>query len=351
MGQRSAALLSAPAVLLVALAAALLGGEGLCAPGQAGPSGALSPAATDRVPAPIARIYRAAARRWDLDVAFLASIGAQETDHGRHPQTRRVNAAGCVGVMQLGVGGRCGDFWGRNKCDGNRDGRMDVLDAWDNICAAARGLRREKGAPPAGGSQDGYYQAACAYYGACADGAANYAAQVMARAQQYGFVGGAPTADLALAGASCADAGVPVVAGAGDVVVDPGANRAGAPLSPDLLGFVARMAEFLPRPPIITTGTNHAPLTSRGTVSDHWSGNGADFGSIRNRFPIGGGYGDQIAAAGLLVAGESPARARILAARGGTFTVERGGLRLQIIWKAADHFDHVHVGVRRLQAV
>src|SRR5262249_38822148 len=43
------------------------------------------------------------------------------------------------------------------------------------------------GAPPAGGPYKGYYQAACSYYGACADGIVDYAHEVMARAVSYGF--------------------------------------------------------------------------------------------------------------------------------------------------------------------
>ena len=44
-------------------------------------------------------------------------------------------------------------------------------------------------APPAGGSYAAYRQAACNYYGACADGVADYADEVMARAVSYGFRG------------------------------------------------------------------------------------------------------------------------------------------------------------------
>jgi hypothetical protein len=298
----------------------------------------------------------AMARRWDIDVAFLAAIGAQETDHGRSPATDQVNSSGCQGVMQLGVGGACGDFWPRSRCDGNGDGRMEVVDPWDNVCAAARGLRRDKGAPPAGGSEAGYYRAACAFYGACSDRASNYALEVMARAKRYGFRSGNATdedtfddhvADISV---SCAAESPSSEDGNGDVIVDPGANRPGAPLAHELVGFVGRMAELLPRPLIITTGTNHSPTTTSGKVSDHWDGHAADLGSVRNGFPAsGGGYGDTIAQAAFLVAGEPPARARDQAEKGGLYTFEREGLRIQIIWKTfagGNHFDHIHVGVR-----
>src|SRR5919109_2583097 len=182
---------------VLGLSIVLIGGDD-CPPEATSNPGTLSPEAEKAIPPDVAEIYIAMAKRWNIDVAFLASIGAQETDHGRHPTTNEVNTSGCQGLMQLGVGGACGDYWDRNKCDGNNDGRMLITDFWDNICAGARGLRRDKGAPPAGGSEAGYHHAACNYYGACADGSANYAAEVMARAKLYGFVGGIATAPAGL---------------------------------------------------------------------------------------------------------------------------------------------------------
>lgn len=110
------------------------------------------------------------------------------------------------------------------------------------------------------------------------------------------------------------------------------------------------MAEFLPRAPIVTTGSNHSPTTTSGNPSDHWTGYGADFGSVRNGFPAtGGGYGDTLAEAALLAAGEPPASARQKARAGGAYTITRGRLRLQIIWKSytgGNHYDHLHVGLK-----
>ena len=352
MARRLVLLAVAPLALVLGLSVVLIGSD--CPEGAAAPPGTLSREAKQAIPPDIAEIYVAMATRWNIDVAFLASIGAQETDHGRIPTTNEVNASGCQGLMQLGVGGACGDYWTRNKCDGNDDGRQIVTDFWDNVGAAARGLRRDKGAPPAGGPEAAYHQAACNYYGACADGAANYADEVMARAELYGFVGGSATDPAGLpvadhAGASgCGD--VAIAAGDGEFIVDPGANRPGADLAPELVEFGRRMAVFLPRPPIVTTGSNHSPTTTSGRPSDHWTGDAADFGSVRNGFPAsGGGYGDKIALAAFLAAGEPISTARANARRGGLFTIQRGGLRIQIIWKTlqgGNHYDHVHVGVR-----
>src|SRR3954463_9316208 len=249
MARRLVLLAILPLALVLGLSVVLIAGAD-CEDGASANPGTLSPEAKRAIPHDIAEIYVAMARRWNIDVAFLASIGAQETDHGRIPTTNEVNASGCQGLMQLGVGGACGDYWGRNRCDGNDDGRLLVTDFWDNVCAAARGLRRDKGAPPAGGSEDAYHQAACNYYGACADGEANYADEVMARAELYGFVGGATTdpAGLPVAGHPGASGcgAMAIAAGDGEFVVDPGANRSSADLAPELVGFLRRMAEFLP---------------------------------------------------------------------------------------------------------
>ena len=126
----------------------------------------------------------------DIDWRFLAAIGAQESNHGRNPAANRVNPEGCVGPMQLGVGGRCGDFVATWGVDANGDGGVDPLDPADAIATAARGLREGKGAPARGGSAEAYRQAACGYYGACADARADYADEVMARAASYGFPAG-----------------------------------------------------------------------------------------------------------------------------------------------------------------
>ena len=125
----------------------------------------------------------------DIDWRFLAAIGAQESDHGRNPWAAVVNPDGCVGPMQLGVGGRCGDFVGAWGVDGDGDGRIDPRTPADAIATAARGLRLGEGAPPVGGDAAGYRRAACAYYGACSDVRADYADEVMARAARYGFTG------------------------------------------------------------------------------------------------------------------------------------------------------------------
>jgi hypothetical protein len=141
---------------------------------------------TDRL-----RLYRAAGRRFDLDWAFLASIGAQECHHG---SCAGDNGSGCAGPMQIAVrrGSPCSPgngptLWDRYGVDGDGDGDTDPDSPADAIFTAARVLREAKDAPPAGGSLAQYRTAACGYYGACGDATANYADEVMTRAVAYGF--------------------------------------------------------------------------------------------------------------------------------------------------------------------
>jgi hypothetical protein len=185
-----ASLAAVVVVLAFGFALALGGGDlgGLGAGGStAGP--VPTRAAVGEIPPRRLRLYQQAGRRYDIDWAFLASIGAQECNHG---VCAGDNGSGCAGPMQISMrrGSPCSPgagptLWETYGVDGNRDGRRDVNDPADAVPAAARILRRSKGAPPAGGSYAGYRQAACNYYGACFF----YADEVMARAVQYGFQG------------------------------------------------------------------------------------------------------------------------------------------------------------------
>jgi hypothetical protein len=181
-----------------------LGGTDLGCFGGGGSASAGPPptrSAVSEIPPARLRLYQRAGRRFDIDWAFLAAVAAQECNHG--PSTcPGDNGSGCAGPMQISMrrGSPCSPgsgptLWEIYGVDGNRDGRKDVNDPADAIPAAARILRRAKGAPPTGGSYAAYRQASCNYYGACSA----YADQVMARAVQYGFrgPGSPPPADPA----------------------------------------------------------------------------------------------------------------------------------------------------------
>ncbi len=178
---------------------AILGGELACLGGGGG-SAVAAPAtraAVEEILPARLQIFQAAGRRIDIDWAFLASIGTQECGSGN---CSGVNSSGCAGPMQIAYvpGSACSPgsgptLWERYKLDGDGDGIVDINDPADAIFTAARILREALSAPPVGGSYAAYRQAACGYYGACADSVANYADEVMARAVSYGFRGeGAP---------------------------------------------------------------------------------------------------------------------------------------------------------------
>lgn len=129
----------------------------------------------------------------------------------------------------------------------------------------------------------------------------------------------------------------------GKVTVAKNANRAGVPLSSGLLNFVNSMTQWAGNLNI-GTGSNHSQMTSSGNVSDHWTGNGADL-------PATGRRGDTIAYAALRAAGVGEKEARRMARNGGVFNINHGGYRIQILWKTnvgGNHYNHVHVGVRKL---
>jgi hypothetical protein len=159
------------------------GGSGVPIDGEYAPTAA----ARAEIPQDYLAQYVRAGAEMDLDWRFLAAIGAQESDHGRHPATARVNRSGCVGPMQLGVRAPCGDFVGAYGRDGDGDGRVNPRAPEDAIQTAAYGLRVGKGAPAVGGEFEQYRLAACRYYGACSTPGTDYARQVMARAVRYGL--------------------------------------------------------------------------------------------------------------------------------------------------------------------
>lgn len=199
---------------IVATVMALLGAELACVGGGGGPAGpAPSRSVLREIPAARLHIYQAAGRRFDIDWAFLASIGTQECGTGSCPG---VNPSGCAGPMEIAYvrespcsPGPGPTIWERFRVDADGGG-ADIFDPADAVFTAAHILRADLGAPPTGGSYAAYREAACHYYGACADAAANYADEVMARAVRYGFgpegtvEGSAAEAQTPLAqGASC----------------------------------------------------------------------------------------------------------------------------------------------------
>jgi CHAP domain len=187
------AICAAAIVTVAATVMAVLGGDLSCLGGGTALAQPVTPTAAREIPPARLRLYRAAGRRFDIDWTFVASIGTQECGSGNCAGD---NGSGCAGPMQIAdmrespcSPGSGPTLWERFGLDANGDGTVDVNDPADAIFAAAHIMRVVMGAPPAGGSYAGYHQAACNYYGACADSVANYADEVMARAISYGFRG------------------------------------------------------------------------------------------------------------------------------------------------------------------
>jgi hypothetical protein len=191
-------------VAIFGLAVAVLGASfGGCQPSSEPPLASTGPTpsayALQNIPPERLRLYQQAGTKFNIDWSFLASIGAQECGNGSCAGT---NSAGCAGPMQIAYvrGSACSPgsgptLWERYEVSAHPGHAPSINDPGDAIYTAARILREDMGAPPTGGSYAEYHQAACHYYGACADATVSYTEEVMARAVQYGFTGsGAPIA-------------------------------------------------------------------------------------------------------------------------------------------------------------
>lgn len=239
LGLIATAVLAAVVVAVTGTMMAILGSEIACL-GGGGPAIA-SPAtktAVREIPPQRLRIYQQAGQRFDVDWAFLASIGYQECGHGACAE---VNPSGCGGPMQIGIvrdsacsPGSGPTIWERYKFDADGGG-ADPFSPADAIFTAARMLRPVFGL--AGDSYAAYRQVACNYYGACSDGVADYADEVMARAVSYGFGGkGTPPSSAAAAepaasgGSACGSSSASTASG--NEIVRIAQSQLGTPESP-----------------------------------------------------------------------------------------------------------------------
>jgi CHAP domain len=239
LGLIATAVMAAVVVAVTGTMMAILGSEIACL-GGGGPAIA-APAtktAVREIPPKRLRIYQQAGRRFDVDWAFLASIGYQECGHGACAE---VNPSGCGGPMQIGMvresacsPGPGPTIWERYKFDADGGG-ADPFSPADAIFTAARMMRPVFGL--AGDSYAAYREVACNYYGACSDGVANYADEVMARAVSYGFGGkGTPPSSAAAAepaasgGSACGSSSASTASG--NEIVRIAQSQLGTPESP-----------------------------------------------------------------------------------------------------------------------
>ena len=232
--------------LIAALATAAIMaffGAGLTCVGGGGAAGpGASRASVGGIPAARLHIYESAGARFDLSWPFLASIGVQECGTDGHCG---VAPSGCAGVMEIAYvrGSACSPdpsaptLWERFGVDADGNG-ASIVDPADSIFTAARIFKEDLGAPPAGGPYKGYYQAACSYYGACADGIVDYAHEVMARAVSFGFghegrvSGGAHESVRASQGAACGGPEAVGTGASGSAIVRVARSQLGVTESP-----------------------------------------------------------------------------------------------------------------------
>jgi soluble lytic murein transglycosylase-like protein len=94
------------------------------------------------IPLEMARTYKRAGERFDVDPRLLAAIGLSESRHGRARLPgvfSGVNFAGCcAGPAQLCAVRSCGRVWQHYRVDGDADGRSRVYDRQDAFATAAR---------------------------------------------------------------------------------------------------------------------------------------------------------------------------------------------------------------------
>ncbi len=156
------------------------------------------PAATyaGEIPANYLKAYKAAAKKHDVAWQVIAGIGWVESRHGTYGET----IDGCiVGVPVASYGGQRAlgpmqfmpPIWESYGKDGNRDGIADPCDIRDAPFGTARHLLDPARSDLAKArTPENYYDAVCAYHGACG----SYVAQVLGAAAWYGYRGNAAVA-------------------------------------------------------------------------------------------------------------------------------------------------------------
>jgi hypothetical protein len=288
----------------LALFGALLGGQ---ASGQVACS--LSGGARGKLPAELVPIYESAARRYRLGergVPVLAAINKIESGFGHNLGP---SSAGAYGWMQFMPA-----TWAAYGVDADGDGTRDPADPDDAIHAAARYLS-------ASGAPRSWYRAIFAY-----NHADWYVRDVLAQADAYQ---GACTLTLGVA---------PVEIGRLDF-----SDTAGAWGGSEK--FALALAELGRRYGCLSTSEKRErKYTSSGGISDHWRGStdayAVDIDSASCTLAYPGGEADRTAAAIAAVLG--------MPQHIGTVETVRGAYRFQLLWQTDGHYNHVHLGVKRV---
>ena len=288
----------------LAVFGALLGGQ---ASGQVACS--LSGGARAEVPGELVPIYESATRRYrlaDRGVPVLAAINKIESGFG---QNLGPSSAGAYGWMQFMPA-----TWAAYGVDADGDGRRDPADPDDAIHAAARYLS-------ASGAPRDWYRAVFAY-----NHADWYVREVLAQADQY-----QGTCKLTL------DA-VPVELGDLDFNDTAGSWGGSQKFAVALAGLGRRYGC------VSTSEKRERKYTSSGGISDHWVGSSnayaVDIDSPSCTMGYPGGEADRTAEAIAAVLG--------MPEHTGTVETVRGSYRFQLLWQTDGHYNHVHIGVKRV---
>jgi hypothetical protein len=288
----------------LALFGALVGGQ---AHGQVACS--LSASGRAEIPAELVPVYESASRRYRLGergVPVLAAINKVETDFGRNQGPSFAGAAGWMQFMP--------STWAAYGVDADGDGTSDPADPDDAIHAAARYLA-------ASGAPGDWYRAIFAY-----NHADWYVQQVLARADAYQ---GACTLTVGTGS---------VELGELDFGDTSGAWGGSKKFALALAGLGERYGC------VSTSEKRERQYTSSGGISDHWVGSldayAVDIDSSTCTLEYPGGEADRTARA-IAAALDMPSHT-------GVVNQVRGAYRFQLLWQVAKHYDHVHIGARRI---
>jgi hypothetical protein len=304
LGAAFAALLLVCLVLFLAVFGALLGGQ---ATGQVACS--FSSAGRAEVPSQLTPVYRAAAQRYRLGergVSILAAINKIETGFGSNLGP---SSAGAYGWMQFMPA-----TWAAYGVDADGDGATDPTDPDDAIHAAARYLH-------ASGAPRDWYRAIFAY-----NHADWYVQQVLAQADAFQ---GACTLTIEAGRVALGDLDFRDTSG----------DWGGSQKFAVALGEHGRRDGCVP-----TSEKRERKYTASGGISDHWVGAtdayavDLDSSACTNTYP--GGDADRTARA-IAAALDMPAHT-------GVVSIVRGAYRFQLLWQTDGHYDHVHLGVKRV---
>jgi len=192
-------LLLLPLLLIVAVITLIAGSQ------STGGTGTSTIGPGSPIPAALVPVFNQAGHVWSVNPYLLASEAYQESTFGTGAGWSAPNSAGCVGFIQLCIGGAGGDSWDSPiTLTGPGAGTVLVRDAFkhgprpasyplqtanhpnyddafDATMGAAIFLRGKIGGRPIPNLDQSAYEAACGYYGQCG----GYASPVLARARAW----------------------------------------------------------------------------------------------------------------------------------------------------------------------